>query len=110
MTLKENILGAYCIPLEFCKFLKFIFRFITQISKKDQSANTIKLSFSVKVNDHYMLENTSIHWIGVGSHAGSNMLGVAQDFIQIFKVKYYIYSALDSTAAFVIYLNKIILI
>jgi hypothetical protein len=66
----------------------FIFRFITQISKKDQNANTIKLSFSIKVNDHYMLENTSIHWIGVGSHAGSNMLGVTQDFIQIFKVKY----------------------
>ena len=42
----------------------------------------------MKVNDHHMLLNSSTHWIGVGIHAGEDMLGVTQDFMQIFKVKY----------------------
>lgn len=41
----------------------------------------------MKVHDHHMLLNGSIHWIGVGVHAGDDMLGVTQDFIEIFKVK-----------------------
>ena len=38
-----------------------------------------------------MLENASRYWIGVGAYAGNSMLGVTQVYIQIFKVKYYIY-------------------
>ena len=57
-----------------------------QVFNKDQSVNTIKLSFSIKVNDHHMLENGSRYWVGVGSYVGKQMLGVTQDYITILKV------------------------
>ena len=54
---------------------------------KQQSANTIKISFAVKINDHYLLENNSKHWVGLGLHSGKEMLWVGQDGIIIHKVR-----------------------
>ena len=46
----------------------------------------MKLSFSVKVNDHHLLANNSIHWVGLGAQSGDEMLWVGQDAIAISKV------------------------
>ncbi|XP_028405472.1 uncharacterized protein LOC114528088 [Dendronephthya gigantea] len=63
---------------------------------RNQSNNTIKLSFSVKVNDHHSLMNGSKFWIGIGSYAGSIMLGVTQDFIQIYKDEPYLFAEIKA--------------
>lgn len=57
-----------------------------QVLDANDAVNTIKLSFSVKVNDHHLLENASTHWVGLGSVAGEEMLWVGQDAVTILKV------------------------
>jgi hypothetical protein len=59
---------------------------ILQVLNSDQNANTMKLKFAVKVNDHQLLENASTHWVGTGVNAGEEMLWVGQDSITFSKV------------------------
>ena len=47
----------------------------------------MKLRFSVKVHDHYLLENDSTHWVGIGVRSGDEMLWVGQASIKICKVR-----------------------
>ena len=59
---------------------------ILQVLATDQTINTIKLSFSTKVNDHHLLANASTHWVGLGATSGKEMLWVGQDAITLTKV------------------------
>lgn len=56
-----------------------------KVLDKNQNVNTMKLEFSIKVNDHFLLENDSRHWIGIGVRSGNEMLWVGQERIIIFK-------------------------
>lgn len=47
----------------------------------------MKLSFSIRVNDHFLLKNNSRHWVGVGVRSGEEMLWVGQERVTIFKVR-----------------------
>ena len=46
----------------------------------------MKLTFTIKANDHELLENSSTHWVGVGANVGEEMLWVGQDSITFSKV------------------------
>lgn len=46
----------------------------------------MRVSFSVKVNDHYNLKNETILYVGIGAMAGSTMVGVTQNDFMLFKV------------------------
>ena len=68
---------------------------ILQVLATDQNINTIKLSFSAKVNDHHLLENASTHWVGVGANSGDEMLWVGQDAITFSKVTMDIFNRIN---------------
>ncbi|XP_028406171.1 uncharacterized protein LOC114528690 [Dendronephthya gigantea] len=67
-----------------------------KVLNMNQSVNTIKLSFSVRIYDHHLLENSSIHWVGVGAHSGEEMLWVGQDALTFLKSEPYLYAKIKA--------------
>ncbi|XP_046853309.1 uncharacterized protein LOC124446514 isoform X2 [Xenia sp. Carnegie-2017] len=67
-----------------------------EISKNDSEINTMRVSFSVKVNDHYNLKNETILYVGVGAFAGSTMVGVTQNDFMLFKNEPYLFAKIDA--------------
>eukprot|EP00794_Sanderia_malayensis_P007243 gene7243-8051_t len=55
------------------------------VTNTASTGNTVDITFTVKVYDHLLLENNTLHWIGVGLQAGLRVLWVEQQAFYIIK-------------------------